>query len=97
MRPVINLINKCFNRHIAAEKQYYHELVTRNKDNMKISWEIRKYIINKNKDPVRRTTFKLSDGSTTTDEMSVSEHFNDIFINICPNLTKSIPHVKKCL
>ena len=79
MRPVINLINKYIKRHIAAEKQYYHELVTRNKENMKISWGIRKYNINKNKDPVRRTTFEFSDGSTTTDTMSVSEHFNDFF------------------
>ena len=77
MRPVINLLNKYFKIHIAAEKQYYHELVTRNKDNMKISWGIRKDIINKNKDPVRRTTFKLIDGSTTTDKMLVSEHSND--------------------
>ena len=43
---------------IAADKQYYHELVTRNKDNMKKSWGIIEYIINKNKDPVRRTKFK---------------------------------------
>ena len=80
---------------IAAEKQYYHELVTRNKDNMKKSWGIIKYIINKNKNPVQRTKFKLSYGSVTTDKMSVSEHFNDFFINIGPNLAKSIPHVKR--
>ena len=80
---------------IAAEKQYYHELVTRNKDNMKKSWEIIKDIINKNKNPVHRTKFKLSNGSVTTDKMSVSEHFNDFFINIGPNLAKSIPHVKR--
>ena len=75
----MNLINKYFKRHVAAEKQYYHELVTKNKDNMKISRGIRKDIINKIKDPVRRTTLKLSDGSTTTDKMLVSEHFNDFF------------------
>ena len=80
---------------IAAEKQYYHELVTRNKDNMKKSWGIIKDIINKNKNPVHRTKFKLSNGSVTTDKMSVSEHFNDFFINIGPNLAKSIPHVKR--
>ena len=80
---------------IAAEKQYYHELVTRNNDNMKKSWGIIKDIINKNKNPVHRTKFKLSNGSVTTDKMSVSEHFNDFFINIGPNLAKSIPHVKR--
>ena len=80
---------------IAAKKQYYHELVTRNKDNMTKSWGIIKDIINKNKNPVHRTKFKLSNGSVTTDKMSVSEHFNDFFINIGPNLAKSIPHVKR--
>ena len=80
---------------IAAEKQYYHELVIRNKDNMKKSWGIIKYIINKNKNPVHCTKFKLSNGSITTDKMSVSEHFNDFFTNIGPNLAKSIPHVKR--
>ena len=62
---------------------------------MKKSLGIIKYIINKNKDPVRHTKFKLSNGSTTTDKMSISEHFNDFFINIGPNLAKLIPHVKK--
>ena len=80
---------------IAAEKQYYHALVTRNKVNMKKSRGIIKDIINKNKNPVYRTKFKLSNGSITTDKMSVSEHFNDFFINIGPHLAKSIPHVKR--
>ena len=62
---------------------------------MKKSWGIIKDIINKNKDPVRQTKFKLSNGSTTTDKMSISEHFNDFFINIGPNLAKLIPRVKK--
>ena len=96
MRLVINHFYKVLQRTlIAAEKQYYHELLTRNKDNMKKSWGIIKDIINKNKDPVRQTKFKLSNGSTTTDKMSISEHFNDFFIKFGPNLAKLIPHVKK--
>ena len=34
---------------IAAEKQYYHAILLQNKDNMKKSWGIIKYIINKNR------------------------------------------------
>ena len=79
---------------IAAEKQYYHELVTRNKDNMKKSWGIIKDIINKNKNPVHRTKFNWVMDQLPL-KMSVSEHFNDFFINIGPNLAKSIPHVKR--
>ena len=80
---------------MAAEKQYYHEFLIKNKDNMKKSWGVIKNIINKKKNPVYQTKFKLSNGSTTTDKKSISEHFNDFFINIGPNLAKSIPHVNK--
>ena len=62
---------------------------------MKISWGIIKDVTNKNKDPVRQIKSKLSNGWTTTDEMSISEHFNDFFINIGPSLAKLIPRVKK--
>ena len=80
---------------MAAEKQYYHELLIKNKDNMKKSWGDIKNIINKKKNPVQQTKFKLSNRSTTTDKKSISEHFNDFFVNIGPNLAKSIPHVNK--
>ena len=70
---------------MAAEKQHYHELLIKNKDNMKKYWGVRKNIINKKKNPVYQTKFKLRNGSTTTDKKSISEHFNDFFINIDPN------------
>ena len=37
----------------------------------------------------------LSNGSATTDKKSISEHFNAFFINVGPNLAKSIPCVTK--
>ena len=42
-----------------------------------------------------KSNFKMSNGSTTTDKKSISEHFHDFFINICLNLAKSIPRVNK--
>ena len=80
---------------VAAEKQYYHELLIMNKDNMKKSWGVIKNIINRKKNPVYQTKFMLSNGSPTTDKKSISEHFNDFFINVGPNLAKSIPCVNK--
>ena len=47
------------------------------------------------KNPVYQTKFMLSNGSATTDKKSISEHFNDFFINVGPNLAKSIPCVNK--
>ena len=61
---------------------------------MEKSWRMIRYIINKNEDPVCQTKFDLSNGSTTTHKMSVSEHFNVFFINIGHDLATSIPHVK---
>ena len=51
-----------------------------------------KNIINKNKNKKIHTKFKLSDGSFTMDGTTVSNKFNEFFINIGPNLAKLIPN-----
>ena len=40
-------------------------------------------------------TFKLNDGSYTTDMKIICEKFNDFFINVGPSLSKKIP-MQKC-
>ena len=44
-----------------------------------------KNIINKNKNKMIHTKFKLSDGSFTMDGTTVNNKFNEFFINIGPN------------
>ena len=51
-----------------------------------------KNIINKNKNKMIHTKFKLSDGSFTMDGTTVSNKFNEFFTNIEPNLAKLIPN-----
>ena len=74
-----------------AEKQYYQELLMKYKNNMKKSWGIIKSIINKNKSHLYQTKFKLSDGKIVSDKTTISKHFNEFFLNVGPNLAKTIP------
>ena len=47
--------------------------------------------MNKNKgDQSKQTKFRISDGSVTDDKQAVAEIFNDIFVNVGPNLAKKI-------
>ena len=52
----------------------------------KKTWKIMKDIINKNKNKLVHSKFKLSDGTYTSDGAIVSNKFNDFFINVGPNL-----------
>ena len=61
------------------------------KNNMKKSWGIIKSIINKNKSHLYQTKFKLSDGKIVSDKTTISKHFNEFFLNVGPNLAKTIP------
>ena len=74
-----------------AEKQYYQELLMKYKNNTKKSWGIIKSIINKNKSHLYQTKFKLSDGKIVSDRTTISKHFNEFFLNVGPNLAKTIP------
>ena len=74
-----------------AEKQHYSELLNNCQDDIKKSWQIIKGIVNRNKSNQLQTKFKLNNGNFTTDGYVISNKFNDIFINIGPNLAANIP------
>ena len=54
------------------ERNYYANLLKNNKNNMKKTWAIMKSIVNRNKNKLIQTKFKLNDGSTTTNKLTVS-------------------------
>ena len=60
-----------------AEKQYYHDLLNKHKDNLRKSWGIVKNIIHKNKKSSCQSKFELPDGNLTSDKKIISEKFND--------------------
>ena len=61
----------------------------------KTSWEIMKNIINKNIAPTFQSAFRLKNGPIISDRKTVSQHFNDFFINFGPNLARNISNVGK--
>ena len=73
-----------------AEKKHYNDLIEINKHNIKKTWNVLKNIINKNKVRKTQTKFKLSNDQVTSDNHVISEKFNDFFVNIGPNLAKSL-------
>ena len=78
-----------------AEKNYYKELISDNKDNMRKSWSIIKSVIGKYKQANIQKTFKLDDHTITDNKKIISDKFNDFFINVGPNLAKAIPNSSK--
>ena len=87
-----NTLNKLLKR---AEKQHYHDLLIKHKDNIRKSWSVIKSIIQKNKWSTCQSKFKLSDGTISDDKQLISTKFNDFFVNIGPTLASKIPNVDK--
>ena len=87
-----NKLNKQMNK---AEKDYYNELINLNKNDIKRTWTIIKEIINKNKKRNVQTNFKMSDNTTTSDKLLIAETFNEFFINVGPNLAKSLKNINR--
>ena len=56
-RNKLNHILKC------AERKHYSDLLNDNKSNVKRTWQIIKFIVNKNKTNKIQDKFKLSDGT----------------------------------
>ena len=84
-RNKLNHILKC------AEKKYHSDLLDSNKDNIKKTWQIMKNIINKNKTKKIQNKFKITDGTMISDGILMSNTFNEFFVNVGPNLAKTIP------
>ena len=77
-----------------AEKDYYDQLITENKNNMRKSWRTLKNIINKKKDSGCSSRFMVNN-RIITDKKEICNGFNSFFVNIGPNLSKDIPSASK--
>ena len=73
-----------------AEKDYYQDLLHRNKANLKKSWQIIKSVLNKAKTNQSEKQFIIS-GETVDDPTIISDSFNSFFTNIGPNLSAKLP------
>ena len=87
--------NKLHHLQKSTERKYYSDLMSKYKGNMKKSWGLIKRIINKNKISKLQHKFKTANGIIISDKLSVSNHFNDFYINVGPTLAKAIPQQQK--
>ena len=85
------IYRNCLNRIIrCAERQYYSELVNKNKSDIKSSWKIINAIIHRKKRKVNNTIFY--ENTVKIDQPQIiSQKFNNFFSNVGINLSKEIP------
>lgn len=74
-----------------AEKDYYQNLLSANKSNMRKTWNTLKNIINKNRSKKVQSQFRISSNEVTSDKALIAKKFNDFFINVGPTLANKIP------
>ncbi|ELU02007.1 hypothetical protein CAPTEDRAFT_192879 [Capitella teleta] len=75
-----------------AERTHYDQLFCRNKNNLRKSWEVIKTVIHKQKFNNKQQYNMEVNGKKTSDLDIITKHFNEYFINVGPNLSKSIPY-----
>ena len=73
-----------------AERLHYDQLFVKNKNNLKKSWAIIKQVINKRKNQIVFSKFKINN-NIVTDEKIIANNFNKYFVNLGPSLAKNIP------
>ena len=82
-----NKLNKILTN---AERAHYNELFKNHEDNLQKTWRILKQIIHKQKINKMNDTFRIKD-KLSTNVVEICEHFSELFINVGPTLSKTIP------
>jgi len=73
----------------SAEWSYYKELFKKNEAGTKRTWQIINKILSKSKGSIKPKLFRDEKG-TLYDDAQIAEAFNDFFVNIGPELSKTI-------
>ena len=74
----------------AAKKNYYHNLIERNKHHMKNLWSILKDLIGSDSRSSVAKEFDVG-GTLTSDKTLISNGLNEYFVNVGPSLARDIP------
>lgn len=77
-----------------TEREYLHQQLTDNKNNLRKSWQIIKNVINKRKSQNVQVEFEIN-GNRENDKLEIAESFNNYFINIGKSLDAKIPNSDK--
>ena len=81
-----NSVNKKLHK---AERDHYHELLIKNKNNLSKSWKIIKEVINKNKKCSLLPEKFLINNKEINNKQEIADAFNKYYVNIGPNLCKN--------
>ena len=73
------------------ERDHIESLLLKHKMNLKKTWQIMKNIINKNKLASSPPEYFDINGEKVTDKNRIVNAFNKFYVNIGPNLCKSLP------
>ena len=78
-----------------SEKMYYNQLLLSHKDNIKSTWKVLNDIIGKGNSVSSRPTYFVDELNRKIENVKdVADGFNNFFVNIGPNLAKSIGKCK---
>ena len=78
-----------------AERNYYDFILKQNQNNIKMSWQIIKQVINKNKYKSMTCDKLLVDNKVVTNKTDIANTFNNYFVNVGPSLASQIPNSNK--
>ena len=73
-----------------AEKDFYQQLITRNKDNLRKTWGVIKEVINRNKQAKCVSQFHYNN-KIIVDNHEICHRFNEYFATVGRDLAKKIP------
>ena len=80
------------NKLIHLEEQHYYEArLEENKNNIKRSWLILKEILNKRRNALPCSRFKMNNKTITSNKSVIANGFNSFNVNVGTNLAKTIP------
>jgi hypothetical protein len=73
-----------------AERKYYHDLLTENRNNLRKSWQAINEVINCKRTAKKKIDSILINGKNSDDPIKIAEYFNRFFTNIGSELDKKI-------
>ena len=81
--------NSVNNKLHKAEREHYHKLLMKNKNNLSKSWKIIKDVINKNKKSNLLPEKFLINNKDIHNKQEIADAFNKYYVNIGPNLSRN--------
>ena len=73
-----------------CERQFYSDLLEENKTNIKGTWRVINYLLNKKSANKSYPSEFITNGVTITGNKTIAEYFNTFVVNVGPTLARDI-------